>query len=290
MTGFDLLGQIYLMCTVFGWGFIVISLMMGHFGHDSNDGGHSIHSDGSAGNGVGGHASGVIEASHGIHHLDGGGHGVHFGDGHSGLTGGHHTAGGHHGAGDHGTHAGQGQAGSQGGQHNSHDGHGDDDSRTGANQLINQGHAQRNLYFTLLSIFSPMTISIFIGFFGATGIAVRSFLPWMGPFTLIPAILAAVVAVNVMKAILGWATRKLTASSLTSSQQAIGQIAEVNTPIKDGRLGEVSYIIGLTRFNAAARPAKEGGEIARGTKVIIVETDGPVVLVEPFSDAQLDGH
>lgn len=281
MTGFDLLGQTYLMCTVFGWGFIVISLMMGHFGHDSNDGGHSIHSDGSAGNGVGGHASGVIEAAHGIHHLDGGGHGGHIGHGHSGLTGGHHTAGDP-------SHGGQG--GHDGGHHGSHDGHGDDDGRTGANQLINQGHAQKNLYFTLLSIFSPMTISIFIGFFGATGIAIRSFVPWMGPFTLIPAILAGVVAVNLMKAILGWATSKLTASSLTSSQQAIGQIAEVNTPIKDGRLGEVSYVIGLTRFNAAARPAKAGGEIARGTKVIIVETDGPVVLVEPFSDAQLDGH
>ncbi len=223
----------------------------------------------------------MIEAAHGIHHLDGGGHGGHIGHGHSGLTGGHHTAGDP-------SHGGQG--GHDGGHHGSHDGHGDDDARTGANQLINQGHAQKNLYFTLLSIFSPMTISIFIGFFGATGIAIRSFVPWMGPFTLIPAILAGVVAVNLMKAILGWATSKLTASSLTSSQQAIGQIAEVNTPIKDGRLGEVSYVIGLTRFNAAARPAKEGGEIARGTKVIIVETDGPVVLVEPFSDAQLDGH
>jgi hypothetical protein len=277
MTGFDLLGQTYLMCTVFGWGFIVISLMMGHFGHDSNDGGHSIHSDGCTGSGVGGHASGVIEAAHGIHHLDGGGNGGHIGHGHSGLTGGHHTAG-------------DPSQGGQGGHQGSHDGQGDDDARTGANQLINQGHAQKNLYFTLLSIFSPMTISIFIGFFGFTGIAVRSFLPWMGPFSLIPAILAGVVAVNLMKAILGWATSKLTASSLTSSQQAIGQIAEVNTPIKDGRLGEVSYVIGLTRFNSAARPAKEGCEIARGAKVIIVETDGAVVLVEPFSDAQLDGH
>lgn len=272
MTGFDLLGQTYLMCIVFGWGFIVISLMMGHFGHDSSDGsGHSIHSDGSDSvghGGVGGHASGVIEAAHGIHHLDGGG-GSHFGHGHSGLTGGHHAA---------------------GGNSISHDGGGDDDGRTATNQIVNHGHAQKNLYFTLLSIFSPMTISIFIGFFGATGITVRSFLPWMGPFTLIPAVLAGVVAVNLMKAILGWATSKLTASSLTSSQQAIGQIAEVNTPIKDGRLGEVSYVIGLTRFNAAARPAKVGSEISRGAKVIIVETDGPVVLVEPFSDSQLDGH
>ncbi|MFA6211134.1 MAG: NfeD family protein [Candidatus Obscuribacterales bacterium] len=281
MTGFDLLGQTYLMCTVFGWGFIVISLMMGHFGHDSSDGsGHSIHSDGSDSvghGGVGGHASGVIEAAHGIHHLDGGG-GSHFGHGHSGLTGGHHAAGGNSISHDGGSHSG------------SHDGVGDDDVRTATNQIVNHGHAQKNLYFTLLSIFSPMTISIFIGFFGATGIAVRSFLPWMGPFTLIPAVLAGVVAVNLMKAILGWATSKLTASSLTSSQQAIGQIAEVNTPIKDGRLGEVSYVIGLTRFNAAARPAKVGSEISRGAKVIIVETDGPVVLVEPFSDSQLDGH
>ncbi len=235
-----------------------------------------MHSDGSDGGSLGAHANGVIEAAHGIHHLDGGDV-SHIAHGHSGLTGGHHAAGAP-------THGDNVQ-----GDHGSHAGHGDDDGRTASNPVLNQ-HSQKNLYFTLLSIFSPMTISIFIGFFGVVGITVRSFLPWMGPFTLIPAVIAGVVAVNLMKAILGWATSKLTASSLTSAQQAIGQIAEVNTPIKDGRLGEVSYVIGLTRFNAAARPAHAGGEIARGAKVIIVETDGPVVLVEPFSDAQLDGH
>lgn len=278
MTGFDLLGQTYLMCTVFGWGFIVFTLMMGHFGHDGSDGGdggngHAIQSDSSGGEaGIGSHAQGVLDAAHGIHHLDGGSvDGMHIAHGHSGLTGGHHTTDGHNGH---------------------HDGDGENGGRNESNLALNQGqgHSQKNLYFTLLSIFSPMSISIFIGFFGVTGIAVRSALPWMGPLTLIPAILAGVVATNIMKAVLAWATRKLSASSLTSVQQAIGQIAEVNTPIKEGRLGEVSYVIGLTRFNSAARPAKEGCEIARGAKVIIVETEGSVVLVEPFSDSQLDGH
>ncbi|MDP3510933.1 MAG: NfeD family protein [Candidatus Melainabacteria bacterium] len=275
MTGFDLLGQTYLMCTVFGWGFIVFTLLMGQFGHDSSDGGdgHSIQSDSSGGeSGISGHAQGVLDAAHGIHHLDGGSvDGMHVAHGHSGLTGGHHTADGHSG----------------------HDADGDgDNGGRDSNLALNQGqgHSQKNLYFTLLSIFSPMSISIFIGFFGVTGIAVRSALPWMGPFTLIPAILAGVVATNIMKAVLAWATRKLSASSLISAQQAIGQIAEVNTPIKEGRLGEVSYVIGLTRFNSAARTAKEGCEISRGSKVIIVETDGSVVLVEPFSDSQLEGH
>jgi len=281
MSTFDLLGQTYLMCTVFGWGFIIFTLMMGHFGHDGHagqdGGGHGIHDGGGA---HGGHA--VLDAAHGVHHLDGGGAG-HIGHGHSGLTGGHHTAGGGHGNG----HSGANQSG-QGGNH-SHGGHHEgDDSRTGANPVLH--HEQKNLYFMLLSIFSPVSISVFIGFFGITGIVARSFFPWLGWFTMIPAILAGVAATNLMKALLAWVTSKISASSLTSNQQAIGQIAEVNTPIKDGRLGEVTYIIGLTRFNAAARPAKLGSEIARGAKVIIVETDGPVVLVEPFSDAQLDGH
>ncbi len=261
MNTFDLLGQTYLMCTVFGWGFIIFSLVMGHFGHEGHggDGGHDI-------------GDSVLEAAHGIHHLDGGGGGGHIGHGHSGLTGGHQTADGHSGG---------------------HDGHHDsnqdgDNARTGTNPVIH--HNEKNLYFTLLSLFSPMSISVFIGFFGFTGLALRSFVPWMGWLTLVPAVLVGLAATNVMKYVIAWATSKLSASSLTSSQQAIGQIAEVNTPIKEGRLGEVSYIIGLTRFNAAARPAKVGSEIARGAKVIIVETDGPVVLVEPFSDHQLDGH
>jgi hypothetical protein len=260
MNGFDLLGQLYLMCSVFGWGFIVFSLLMGQFGHDSHDLGHD-----------GGHAGGqgIIDAAHGIHHLDGGdvGHINHIGHGHSGLTGGHHTATtGSHSA-DH-----DGQAQNQG-----------DDSRSHINQVI--PHTQRNLYFTLLSIFSPMSISVFIGFFGIAGLFVRGLFPILGAFTLIPALLTGIVATNLMKVLLAWITSKISASSLTSSTQAIGQIAEVNTPIKDGRLGEVTYVIGLTRFNAAAKPAKEGVEMARGAKVIIVESEGPVVLVEPFLDA-----
>jgi hypothetical protein len=275
MTGFDLLGQTYLMCTVFGWSFIVFTLMMGHFGHDGSDGGdgHSIQSDSSGGEaGIGSHAQGVLDAAHGIHHLDGGSvDGMHIAHGHSGLTGGHHTADGHSG----------------------HDGDGDGDNSGARRKFGDKPRPRAQPEKPLLhstEYFQPNVDLYLHWFLCVTGIAVRSALPWMGPFTLIPAMLAGLVATNIMKAVLAWATRKLSASSLISVQQAIGQIAEVNTPIKEGRLGEVSYVIGLTRFNSAARPAKEGCEIARGAKVIIVETDGSVVLVEPFSDSQLDGH
>lgn len=270
MNGFDLLGQLYLMCSVFGWGFIVFSLLMGHFGHDGHDGGSHIDGHiGSHGGGHGGHAMGheIIDAAHGIHHLDGAevGHINHVGHGHTGLTGGQQIAGGHssHGADNNLDHS--------------------DDSRTATNPLVT--HTQKNLYFTLLSLFSPMSISVFIGFFGITGLFVRGLVPVIGAFSIIPAIIAGIVAINLMKVLLAYITSKLSASSLTSSTQAIGQIAEVNTPIKDGRLGEVTYVIGLTRFNAAAKPAKEGVEMARGAKVIIVESEGSVVLVEPFLDA-----
>lgn len=280
----DLLGQLYLMCTVFGWGFITISMLLGHFSHHdgAGSGNHSVDGvDLSAG----GHGHPIVphlDMAHGVHNIGTTmhGHGVHVGASGTGAHAGGLADGSHAGA-----------TGNSVGHHGmGHQNHGEisDDGRTGAHALVSK-HSDRNIYFTLLRIFSPMSISVFIGFFGVVGMAVRSMLPMLNFLSLIPAIIAGVVAINVMNAVMTWATSKLTASSLVSEQQSIGQIAEVNTPISNSQPGEVSYVVGLSRFNSPAKAAKDGAEFERGCKVIIVDRSGPMVFVEAMKEDLLDG-
>jgi membrane protein implicated in regulation of membrane protease activity len=246
----DPLGQLYLLCTVLGWGFIIATFALGQFGH-----GHGIHADGAAhaaGHG-GGHAGHAGHAGH----IDGAGHAGHgHMDGHGG----------------HGSHAG-------------HEG-GPDEAHTAVNHVVKSRDNQ--LYFTLLGIFSPLTVSVFIGFFGSVGFITWHLAHWLGYITLIPAIISGIVATNLIKHLTSVIVSKLAASSLTKMHEGVGRIAQVNTPIQNGRIGEVSYVIGHTRVNASAKPAHDGEEFARGAKVMIVETDGPVVFVEAARDIDLE--
>jgi hypothetical protein len=288
----DLLGQLYLMCTVFGWGFITVSMLLGHFSHHDGAGAGSAHHSVDGGDAaLGSHGHHIVphlDMAHGVHHL--GGHAGHGADLHTGS----HTTHGPSVGGHSGSH-GNGPASAANNSGSNHAGHGhqphgeiSDDSRTGAHALVSK-HSDRNIYFTLLRVFSPMSISVFIGFFGVVGMCFRAMVPGISFLSLIPAVIAGIVAINVMNAIMTWATAKLTASSLVSEQQSIGQIAEVNTPIKDGRTGEVTYVVGLTRFNAPAKPATDGVDFERGSRVVIVDRSGPVVLVEAIKDDLLEG-
>jgi len=139
-----------------------------------------------------------------------------------------------------------------------------------------------------MSILSPMSMSLFTGFFGSVGFITWHYAPWLGYITLIPAITVAVVATEILKRAMTTLVSKLSSSSLTRKGEAIGRIAQVNTPITEDRMGEVTYVIGTTRFNSSAKAAKPGEAFARGTKVMIVETDGPVVFVEPASDLDVE--
>jgi membrane protein implicated in regulation of membrane protease activity len=133
-----------------------------------------------------------------------------------------------------------------------------------------------------------MRLSTFTGFFGAGGFLAWHYAPWLGYMTLIPAGVSGVIATEVMKRAMSLLVSKLSSSSLIKQEDSIGRIAQVSTPISDGRLGEVSYVIGTSRFNASAKAAHPGETFIRGSKVMIVETEGPVVYVETAKDIDLE--
>lgn len=251
MFPFDTISQIYLATTVFGWGFIIVSFFMGGFGdhQDSCDHGpahmHSMDH---------GH---VHAGDHGhVHSIEPGHVAGHSASGHSHVTVNGH---GHSHAQDHG-----------------------DDARTGANVLA--ATQRTTAYFRLMGVLNPTSISVFIGFFGLTGLIEMALLPGMAYLSFIPAIVVGLVAVQVMRNVFAYVTAKLNVSNTIRGNDAIGHIAEVSAPIQAGQTGEVTYVIGTTRFNSAAKCQEVAASIKKGSKVVIIEKEGHLVYVQPYEE------
>jgi len=115
------------------------------------------------------------------------------------------------------------------------------------------------------------------------GLSGRIFFPIIGIFSLVPAFIGGIVAVNLFKVMIKSLIKYGTSSTHVRQGEIVGHTAEVLIPISETRPGEVTYIINSKLYNAAARSTK-GEPIKKGTKVIIVETDGPTVFVEPYKD------
>lgn len=185
-------------------------------------------------------------------------HGHHAGE-HAhipGATGGHHTADGHH--------------------------QGNLDESQQSNAVV--ATVQTSTYFQIMSVFNPTSISVFLGFVGLSGLAIKTAMPWLGLVSLVPAGIIGFVAVIVMRNVFAYLTARLNVSNTHRSGDAIGHIAEVSTPISAGGTGEVTYVIGTSRFNAAAKCSKPEEAVSRGSKVVIVEREGHLVFVEPYQE------
>lgn len=175
------------------------------------------------------------------------------------------------------------------GGHMQADGHGGHGNGHGALDETQQSNAvvatvRTSTYFQVMSILNPTSISVFLGFVGLSGLAIKSALPWTGLISLVPACIIGFVAVIVMRNVFAYLTARLNVSNTHKSTDAIGHIAEVSTPIGAGGTGEVTYVIGTTRFNAAAKCSKPDETAGRGSKVIITEREGHLVFVEPYRE------
>ncbi len=242
---------------IVGGGFIAVNMFTGNFVDNADDAGGGDDFSGGGDNGGGGHDFGGAD-----------------GDGGGGDAGG--------------------------------DGDGGDDFGGGSNnlKLLTPGIARANLMGSghhhsvvgrsmpvapslparigtfILGLLSPMAISMFLTFFGVFGLLFDHLTPWLGFFTLVPAILISMGISNVFKYAVRWLMMHGNVSTEAKSEDSIGQVGEIITPIKEGRAGEVTYVVGSKRYHATAKPHKEGIEFKRGSKVVITGIKDHVVYVE----------
>lgn len=182
-----------------------------------------------------------------------------------------------------------GHDGNDGGAHGEGNGEGHSDHHEDTNRyaLVTDNRVQYRVGKFILSVLSPMSISIFLAFFGLVGYGVGYLFPAIGYLTLLPAVLAGFAMINIFKSMIGAMMRYGTSSSHMRNDDIIGHVAEVLIPIAENRPGEVTYVMHSKIYSSAAR-SKPGIAINKGTKVMIVERDGPTVFVEPYKDLLLE--
>lgn len=248
----DVLNQIYMVCAVGGFLYLVGTAMMGFANADS-------------GGGDSGDAGGIDAGDAGGIDAGGDAGGIDAGDAGNGDFGGV-------------------DAGDIRHLHNA--------ARGTGLAHAGSSHAQRrrkvHIGLLLLKVTSPYTVGCFCFFFGLVGLIALKYLPVFGTLTLLPATIAGVVGYVLMTNMMNGLADKLYASSSHKEEDVIGTVGELMSPIEPGRTGEMIYLRGRTRHAVPAKAKDPTANLAKTSKVMITDIVDGVFIVEPYSDLLLD--
>ncbi len=146
------------------------------------------------------------------------------------------------------------------------------------------GHAEAGFDHTGvpgISFFSPTVLASFITAFGALGLIFTKIEATSSVWISAP--LSAVGGLGIASVvfwIFNTMFQKVQGSSESHVVSLVGMEATIITPIPVNGVGEIAYVQGGSRYNAAAR--SEGGEpIAAGQAVRITRVTGPQFVVVP---------
>jgi membrane protein implicated in regulation of membrane protease activity len=132
---------------------------------------------------------------------------------------------------------------------------------------------------------SPVTIATFITAFGAFGLIALGIFQTTQAWSLAWAAGGAIVAAAVAHFALSYFLLARQGSSEVQTQDIVGAQAEVSTPIPAESVGAVTFVAQGGRLSYPARSA-DGTPIARGTRVVIEQMSGGVLIVRAPSPTQ----
>jgi membrane protein implicated in regulation of membrane protease activity len=140
----------------------------------------------------------------------------------------------------------------------------------------------------LLTVCNPMRVASFTMFFGLCGRLAQLFMPWLGPLTLIIAVISGFVSSNLVMAFFGFMYTRFQSTSMSVVGDLIGHMAEVTVPVSAGKVGEITYIVESKRYTSSARAVNPAKSFNKGDKVMITNIENAVSYIEPWDDAFID--
>jgi hypothetical protein len=137
----------------------------------------------------------------------------------------------------------------------------------------------------IFALVNPFFISVFLAFFGFTGLVCVLTNRSLGLLSLIPAIAAGLGVNWILKAIIRWMFTKLESSTSVVRGDLIGQPAAVSVPISGSRVGEITCVAYAKRHTFPAKPVNPQDDFKKGAPVVISGFAGNVACVEPWTDS-----
>lgn len=129
---------------------------------------------------------------------------------------------------------------------------------------------------------SPITVSSFVTAFGAFGLIALGLFSVSPQWSLAWATGGGLIIAIIAHFAFGYFLLAPQGSSEVRQKDIVGAVGEVTTPIPAGSMGEVAFIAQGGRVSYPAKSAA-GGDIARGTTVVIEKIVSGVVVVRPQS-------
>lgn len=131
-----------------------------------------------------------------------------------------------------------------------------------------------------ISIFSPTIMASFVTAFGGFGLIFSEFPATSKTVVSAPlSIFCALLVAGVLYKFLSLVFRHTQSSSESHVARLVGVEANVITPIAENGVGEIAYVVGGSRYTAAAR-AEQNAPIASGQTVKITRVVGTQFYVE----------
>ncbi|MEZ4535526.1 MAG: hypothetical protein R3D26_11085 [Cyanobacteriota/Melainabacteria group bacterium] len=152
---------------------------------------------------------------------------------------------------------------------------------------VSQRGWSRALKF-IIGLLSPTNLSLYFTGFGFGGHFALKFFPFIGVFSLIPALFLGWLFTKIFKMAIILMMRYFTSSSHLDNNNIVGHVGEVEASIKDGHTGLITYVIGNKLYNSAAQTSDPTVSIERGSKVLIVDTNEHILIVEPYKELSLE--
>lgn len=180
--------------------------------------------------------------------------------------------------------------------------HADGDADVDADADADSHHSQADKYGALpvsqrgwsralkfiIGLLSPTNLSLYFTGFGFGGHFALKFFPIIGVFSLIPALFLGWLFTKLFKMTIILMMRYFTSSSHLDNNNIVGHVGEVEASIKDGHTGLITYVIGNKLYNSAAQTSDPKVSIERGSKVLIVDTNEHILIVEPYRELSLE--
>lgn len=141
-------------------------------------------------------------------------------------------------------------------------------------------HLGDGIHQSTISPLKPIVITTFVTTFGGVGMMGLSFK--LGPvLATVLALLAGIFMAYLVFRFIVTPLYRAQNSTARSQQDMIGQIGEATLPMKADDFGSISYEVNHIRLTGPAKSAN-GGEIAKGDKVVIVDILEGVFQVRKF--------
>ena len=137
-------------------------------------------------------------------------------------------------------------------------------------------------HFSLLSLFNPTAIVLFLLWFGFFGYMFHNAANLALPFTIIGAVVGGFIVAALIISLLDRLIGQSEASTVQDLSERTGLVGKVNRTIPSNNLGEIIYVSpGGHRKSIPAR-ALDGSRLERGQEIVVLNYQGGVAEVDTW--------